>query len=988
MAKNNPNITIQFEAKGHKPLIDALKELNRQQKKLGNAVRGTGNAVKNFGQRVDKATKTAKEQSSAINSLNANIAIYRNRILLAAFAIGMYSKTIGRLTSLYAQQELAEKKLSTALGGTSKALLDFASAQQQVTVFGDEVTIQAMAQIAAFTKNEESIKKITVGSQDLASGLGIDLNSAVTQLTKSIFSNTNALSRQGVEIDNSLKGQERLEAILKRINELYGGQAAAEVETYSGATKQLANTYGDLGENIGKTLGEALLPVIKAMTSFGELLKQIDPRILTNALAALAVAVLLNSKRFKTLTKSLFGVEEGMTKTAVATKALRGAFSVLAKSAGIFLVLEATQELFKMFSSPLVAKSEQNVQNISTSLSQFDQDLIAVSRSLPKSIELANKAQSEFDKALQSAEDALLDTHSGKQKEFAKGILQAYVGFEAFQAGHFETGFNLIKDATEDNKKAIEENNEALKIYNDLIEGTAVESENLKNANAQVKSIQQEQLKLLNDLVPKLKKENQQLELKLLFTGRELELEQARAIIRNSDVAIGKDIIKQIEDEINRKHDLIDAMKEEKDALKIVNKERDKYNKMLENIKPLSEYGKLLKSKTDILKDGLDIMKNENISDKDKLEITKKQSEVIKELNKQIKELKSQGLDVVFKKDEDAIKKSKKEISDLNEEIKQYNLSQRSELEVLKDKQKVYKEHFATLPKGTEAYKETEKALKNLKDEIDDATPLNAFEEVIEQIIEKNKELEASFISEKDALTLFVAELDSMLASLKEQSEENEDILVFYETLLRLTNKLKGNIERSTDEFGYFGQIGVDVLNGLNSAIVATLVEFDKINKITWDTFGDNVASVMKRIAAEAIATGFFKVLAMILDLQGGGIGTSMLNLMDIKHQGGEVQGYATGGLIPMQGYNSGGSINSGIDNVPIMAQEGEFVMRRSAVESIGVENLNRMNRTGQATGGVNITFSGNVMSRDFIEEEAIPQIKDAIRRGADIGIS
>jgi hypothetical protein len=60
--------------------------------------------------------------------------------------------------------------------------------------------------------------------------------------------------------------------------------------------------------------------------------------------------------------------------------------------------------------------------------------------------------------------------------------------------------------------------------------------------------------------------------------------------------------------------------------------------------------------------------------------------------------------------------------------------------------------------------------------------------------------------------------------------------------------------------------------------------------------------------------------------------------------------------------------------------------MRRSAVESIGVENLNRMNRTGQ-TGGVNVTFSGNVMSNDFIEDVAIPKIKDAIRRGADIGI-
>ena len=71
-----------------------------------------------------------------------------------------------------------------------------------------------------------------------------------------------------------------------------------------------------------------------------------------------------------------------------------------------------------------------------------------------------------------------------------------------------------------------------------------------------------------------------------------------------------------------------------------------------------------------------------------------------------------------------------------------------------------------------------------------------------------------------------------------------------------------------------------------------------------------------------------------------------------------------------------------------MIGQEGEYVLRRSAVESIGIENLNRMNRTGQGGGGANITFTGNVLSDNFIEDEAIPKIKDAIRRGADIGIS
>ena len=84
------------------------------------------------------------------------------------------------------------------------------------------------------------------------------------------------------------------------------------------------------------------------------------------------------------------------------------------------------------------------------------------------------------------------------------------------------------------------------------------------------------------------------------------------------------------------------------------------------------------------------------------------------------------------------------------------------------------------------------------------------------------------------------------------------------------------------------------------------------------------------------------------------------------------------GGLIGGRRHSQGGTM--------INAEQGEFVMSRNAVEAIGVENLNRMNQGG--SGAVNITFTGNVMSQDFIENEAIPQIKDAIRRGADIGVS
>ena len=102
----------------------------------------------------------------------------------------------------------------------------------------------------------------------------------------------------------------------------------------------------------------------------------------------------------------------------------------------------------------------------------------------------------------------------------------------------------------------------------------------------------------------------------------------------------------------------------------------------------------------------------------------------------------------------------------------------------------------------------------------------------------------------------------------------------------------------------------------------------------------------------------------------GFGVDTSSLDGVSpasgLFHNGGMIQSYHKGG------------------NVPIMAQEGEFVMRRSAVESIGIENLSRMNRTGQS--GVNINFTGNVLSKNFIESEAIPMIKKAIRKGATLG--
>jgi len=86
----------------------------------------------------------------------------------------------------------------------------------------------------------------------------------------------------------------------------------------------------------------------------------------------------------------------------------------------------------------------------------------------------------------------------------------------------------------------------------------------------------------------------------------------------------------------------------------------------------------------------------------------------------------------------------------------------------------------------------------------------------------------------------------------------------------------------------------------------------------------------------------------------------------------------AQGGLIGGRRHSQGGTM--------IEAERGEFVVSRRGVDAIGLEALNRIN-AGGGGGTTNISFSGNVLSKDFLEDEAIPQIKEALRRGGDIGV-
>ena len=206
---------------------------------------------------IKVSTPGAKKSKEQLQGVTGSI----NKLGKAALATGVaYFGARGLIngikfaTQAFGEQELAEKKLSTALGRTSKALLDQASALQQVTTFGDEATIEAMSLMAAFTKDEEVLKKLTVATMDYAAATGTDLNSAAQLVGRTFGTSMNAMSRYGVSVEGAAGSTKRLESLTGNLNNMFGGQAKAQAETYLGSVQQLKNELGDMAEDIGRIL--------------------------------------------------------------------------------------------------------------------------------------------------------------------------------------------------------------------------------------------------------------------------------------------------------------------------------------------------------------------------------------------------------------------------------------------------------------------------------------------------------------------------------------------------------------------------------------------------------------------------------------------------------------------------------------------------------------------------------------------------------------
>jgi len=183
--------------------------------------------------------------------------------------------------------EVEVNRLKTALelsGITSeqatKDFLDYASALQKTTTFSDDAVLSTASLIQSISKlPTDQLQRATKAALDLSTALRIDLNTASRLVAKAAEGNVDAFRRYGIQIEKGKDNTQTFANALTALESKFGGSSEKAINTFAGATTQLANNANDALKAFGLIIiqNESLISTIKGVSDrFAELAVSIE----------------------------------------------------------------------------------------------------------------------------------------------------------------------------------------------------------------------------------------------------------------------------------------------------------------------------------------------------------------------------------------------------------------------------------------------------------------------------------------------------------------------------------------------------------------------------------------------------------------------------------------------------------------------------------------------------------------------------------------
>jgi hypothetical protein len=236
--------------------------------------------------------------------------------------------------------------------------------QSKLTAFDDEQLIRTFTALVTRTGDVNEALRLNAVVADVARGRNIDLNTALTLVTRASIGQVGSLRRLGIDVKAVTSAQDRLrqsgekvtfeqrkqakaldeEATKRRViallQEKYGGRAAAFAKTDAGAQELFNKALADTEEAIGKGVLPALTKLLRQGTDYldqlnksGKLEKEVsqDAKLLGQAISGFAAVIRVAAHGFGLLSRATGGTKhavELLTTAAIAWK-LRGVIALV-----------------------------------------------------------------------------------------------------------------------------------------------------------------------------------------------------------------------------------------------------------------------------------------------------------------------------------------------------------------------------------------------------------------------------------------------------------------------------------------------------------------------------------------------------------------------------------------------------------------------------------------------------------------------------------
>lgn len=240
---------------------------------------------------IEKMSGDVKKQ---LRSLQKDLHGFGKRMSLSITA--PLTAAAGASVYLADIQMQAERRLLVALRGrqdVQQRLIRQAGELQSRSLFGDEVLIGQQAYLASLGMTEQQIGRVIEASAQLSSATGMSLETAVKNLAKTYGGLTGRLGESIPKLRELTSEQLKNGKAVDFILENYKGFAEGAAATGLGPLKQLKNSLGDLGEEIGAILMPAVQQIVSWLKDFVEWLQSLTPATKTTVivLGGLAAAI-------------------------------------------------------------------------------------------------------------------------------------------------------------------------------------------------------------------------------------------------------------------------------------------------------------------------------------------------------------------------------------------------------------------------------------------------------------------------------------------------------------------------------------------------------------------------------------------------------------------------------------------------------------------------------------------------------------------------